>query len=125
MIDPDIQRLLDTTFKEAPIAGEPDVPALRAAAEDAPLRLGGAPEPLQSIHDATVQGRAGSIAVRVYRPQSDSALPLVLFAHGGGWVTGSLSSHDRLCRILANRLPAVVVAVDYRRAAIGELRQTG
>ena len=89
---------------------------LRAAAEDAPLRLGGEPEPLRSIHDAFVPGRGGSIAVRVYRPESTSFLPLVLFAHGGGWVTGSLRSHDKLCRILANRLRAIVVAVDYRRA---------
>ncbi len=114
MIDSDIQRLLDTVFNAA--AGEPDVAALRAAAEDAPLRLGGAPEPMRSIHDVLVPGRAGSMPVRVYRPESPSFLPLVLFAHGGGWVTGSLSSHDKLCRILANRLRAVVVAVDYRRA---------
>jgi len=39
-----------------------------------------------------------------------------LFAHGGGWVVGSLDSHDRLCRILANRLGAVLVATDYRLA---------
>lgn len=40
----------------------------------------------------------------------------MLFAHGGGWVTGSLESHDKLCRKLANRLGGVVVAVEYRRA---------
>ena len=40
----------------------------------------------------------------------------MLFAHGGGWVTGSLDSHDRLCRILARSLAAVLVAVDYRCA---------
>src|SRR5437667_2330165 len=40
----------------------------------------------------------------------------MLYAHGGGWVTGSLDSHDKLCRILANRLSAVIVAVGYRRA---------
>lgn len=116
MIDADIQLLLDTVFKVAPTTDEPDVAALRAAAEDAPRRLGGKPESLSRVHDASVQGRAGPIAVRVYRPQPTSELPLVVFAHGGGWVTGSLSSHDKLCRIAANRLPAVVVAVDYRRA---------
>jgi acetyl esterase len=40
----------------------------------------------------------------------------VLFAHGGGWVTGSRDSRDRLCRMLANGIGAVVCAVDYRRA---------
>jgi acetyl esterase len=54
--------------------------------------------------------------VRIYRPASSAPLPLTLFAHGGGWVTGSLDSHDKLCRILANALASTLVAVDYRLA---------
>lgn len=55
--------------------------------------------------------------VRVYRPE-DSAqpAPAVLFFHGGGWVIGDLESHDGLCRYLAAKAGAVVVAVDYRLA---------
>jgi acetyl esterase len=39
-----------------------------------------------------------------------------VFFHGGGWVIGSLESHDNLCRALANRAQAIVIAVDYRLA---------
>lgn len=116
MLDPDIRRLLDTVFAVAPGAGAPDVAQLRAAAEEAPKLLGGAPQALASVQDASLPGPAGSIAVRCYRPAAASLLPLVLYAHGGGWVTGSLDSHDRVCRLLAQRLPAVLVAVDYRCA---------
>ena len=41
---------------------------------------------------------------------------MLLFAHGGGYVVGSLDSHDRICRLLAERSGAAVLAVDYRLA---------
>ncbi|MGH8799044.1 MAG: alpha/beta hydrolase [Casimicrobiaceae bacterium] len=116
MLDPDIQRLLDTIFDRPAGAPAPDIAQLRATAEEHPVLLGGEPEPVASIVDAHATGESGALPVRVYRPAATDALPLVVYAHGGGWVTGSLDSHDRLCRILANRLRAVVVAVDYRCA---------
>jgi acetyl esterase/lipase len=116
MVDSSIQRLLDTVFNLPPRPGPPDIARLRAAALAAPLLLGGEPEPVTSVRDADVQAAHGTIGIRIYRPSSTQALPLMVYAHGGGWVTGSLDSHDRLCRILANRLAAVVVAVDYRCA---------
>ena len=120
MVDPDIQRLLDTVFDVPAPHAMPDVATLRAAAETAPALLGGAPQEVYSVCDYHVdyhaKGEARSTPLRVYRPRAGARLPLVLYAHGGGWVTGSLDSHDRLCRILANRLSAAIVAVDYRRA---------
>ncbi|TMH59526.1 MAG: alpha/beta hydrolase [Betaproteobacteria bacterium] len=116
MLDPDIRRLLDTLFNLPAPPGPPDVERLRAAAEAAPKVLGGPAEDLASIRDTTAPGRAGPVPVRIYRPTSPAPPPLMLYAHGGGWVTGSLDSHDKLCRILANRLGSVIVAVDYRLA---------
>lgn len=116
MLDPDIQRLLDTVFNIPVGAEAPDIAQLRAAAEDAPIRLGGEPEPVPSITDAIAPGESHPVPVRVYRPAAAEPLPLIVYGHGGGWVTGSLESHDRLCRILANRLRVVLVSVDYRCA---------
>jgi len=115
MIDPDVRRLLDTLFR-VPAPAVPDIAALRAAAEVAPKLLGGAPEAVDAVRDARVPGAARTVPVRIYRPASSAPRPLALFAHGGGWVTGSLDSHDRLCRILANALSSVMVAVDYALA---------
>jgi acetyl esterase len=116
MLDPDIRRLLDTVFDVPPGSAAPSIAQLRAAAEEAPKLLGGEPEVVASIRDLDAPGSAGAVPVRVYRPESPAPLPLVLFAHGGGWAVGSLDSHDKLCRILANRLGAVLVAVGYRLA---------
>jgi acetyl esterase len=112
MLDPDIARLLATVFA-APPPDTPDVRALREAAEAAPRLLGGPPEPVAECRDLAIEGGArGRIGLRIYRAASAPA-PALLYAHGGGWVTGSLDSHDRLCRQLANRVQAIVVAVDY------------
>jgi len=116
MLDPDIRLLLDTVFAVPPSSVGPDIALLRAAAEEAPKRLGGDVQPVASIDEVTAPGPAGEVPLRVYRPSASQPLPCVLYAHGGGWVTGSLDSHDRLCRLLASRLPAVLVAVNYRCA---------
>jgi acetyl esterase len=105
--------LLATVFNVPAESGAPDVARLRAGDEEAPKLLGGEAEPVASTRDLYAPG---PVAVRVYRPESRTPLALVLYAHGGGWVTGSLDSHDKLCRMLANRLGAVLVAVDYRLA---------
>src|SRR5919109_4991165 len=115
MLDSDIRRVLDR-FSRTPSPYPPDIGALRAAAEEAPRIFGGAPEAVYAVDDLRAPGSAGPIPIRAYRPRSSARLPLFVFAHGGGWVAGSLDSHDRLCRILANRLDAVLVAVDYRLA---------
>jgi len=52
--------------------------------------------------------------VRVYRPAGDAAKPVIVYYHGGGWVLGSLETHDGTCRRLADGADAVVVSVDYR-----------
>jgi len=116
MLDPDIRRLLETVFNAPPDSRPPDIGELRAAAEEAPRLLGGTPEVVYSVEDLRAPGPAGALPVRAYRPHAPGPLPLFLFAHGGGWVVGSLDSHDKLCRILANRLRTVVAAVDYRLA---------
>lgn len=116
MLDPDIRQLLDTVFNAPPPAGAPDVAALRAGAVNVAALLGGDPEPVAWVRNDHAPADHGAVALRIYRPTAKGPLPLLLYAHGGGWVTGNLDSHDRLCRILANRLAAVVVAVDYRCA---------
>jgi len=68
------------------------------------------------IHDRRIPGPAGEIPVRLYRPRSGEALPLLVFLHGGGFVVCDLDTHDPLCRLLANTVGCAVLSVDYRLA---------
>ena len=54
----------------------------------------------------------------IYSPlgQPQRVLPGLVFFHGGGWVAGSLESHDGFCRRLTNESGCRVIAVDYRLA---------
>ncbi len=65
----------------------------------------------------TVDRDADGVPARVYVPREiDSPSPALVFFHGGGWVVGSIESHDLVCRALAGRAGLVVVSVDYRLA---------
>jgi len=72
--------------------------------------------PVHDVADRTIPGPAGEIPVRVFRPSAAIGLPLLLWFHGGGWVTGNLDTHDQLGRLLCDAAGAVVVSVDYRLA---------
>jgi acetyl esterase len=75
------------------------------------------PAPVRAVADQTVPSSAGDIAVRIYWPAASSGpVPVVVFAHGGGFVFCDLDSHDELCRAMTNGIGAVVVSVDYRPA---------
>ncbi len=67
--------------------------------------------------DITVAGAEGDLPARVYRPRrSAGELPLVVFYHGGGWMTGDLDSYDWVTSHVAARADVVVVSVAYRLA---------
>ena len=70
---------------------------------------------LHAVHDSTVPGPAGDIAIRIYRPHSGPA-PVHVHFHGGGWVLGNLVTHDADCREICAASGCIVVAVDYRLA---------
>ncbi len=71
---------------------------------------------LPSVSDRAIPGPGGEIPIRVYRPEGAGTLPVLVFFHGGGWVIGSLDTHDPSCRTLARDAGCVVVSVDYRLA---------
>lgn len=69
------------------------------------------------VWEQRLPGAPAWLRVRVYRPASrHEGNPGVVYFHGGGFVMGSLDSHDELCRTLALDAGATVVAVHYRRA---------
>lgn len=69
-------------------------------------------EQVHEIRDVS----AGGVPSRLYRPNANTDLGLLVYYHGGGWVIGGLDSHDAVCRSLANRMGHAVLSVDYRLA---------
>ena len=62
--------------------------------------------------------RAGDVPVRLYTPHAaePGPGPLLVYYHGGGWVQGSIATHDATCRLLAHRSGVRILSVDYRLA---------
>jgi acetyl esterase len=76
-------------------------------------------EPIHRTEDRRIPGPGSDIPIRIYTPHEPrpaEKLPVLLWYHGGGFVIGSLESHDSACRMLANRADCIVVSVDYRLA---------
>jgi len=93
----------------APSVTNPTVAQMREASIAITRFAGPGPELAQ------VEARAvGGVPCRVYRPLIDTALPTVVFLHGGGWVGGNLDTHDTACRMIAAQSGWNLVAVDYR-----------
>lgn len=69
------------------------------------------------VQSLEVAGGAGKRPARCYTPRNcPTPAPALLFYHGGGFVVGSLDSHDGICRALAEQAHCLVVSVDYRLA---------
>lgn len=71
---------------------------------------------LARVVDITLPGAGGAcLPARLYAPSTE-VLPVMLYLHGGGFTIGNLETHDSLCRQLALRSGAAVIALDYRLA---------
>ncbi len=69
------------------------------------------------VENRTISGPGdGQLGLRLYRGPATSAAPLVIYAHGGGFVTGNLDTDHAHCLRLARDAGCLVVSVDYRLA---------
>lgn len=57
--------------------------------------------------------RGRRMQVRLHRPRSEAPLPVLVYFHGGGWVWGSIDTHDRLMRSYAAAAGCAVLGPDY------------
>src|SRR4051794_40559840 len=115
VLEPAAQRIADAT-SQPPFLYElaPDV--ARKVLDD--LQAGPIDKPDVAEQWITVPAAVGDVRVRIVKPVDveETALPTVLFVHGGGWVLGNAGTHDRLVRELAVGARAGVVFVEYDRS---------
>src|ERR1700678_4048567 len=59
-----------------------------------------------------------ALAGRLYTPpRSAETLPVLVYLHGGGWVAGSVATHDPFCRLLSEAAGVIIASVEHRLAA--------
>ena len=75
-----------------------------------------APPSIKKVENRIANVGGAKLPVRIYTPEGNGPLPILVFFHGGGWVIGDLDTHDGPCRALANGVGCVVISVDYRLA---------
>jgi acetyl esterase len=60
---------------------------------------------------------APGLAARLYLPPSvGTQLPVLVYQHGGGWVAGSVATHDPFCRLLSQAAGVIILSVEFRPA---------
>jgi acetyl esterase len=122
-VDPQTQAILDVIAslgQNGLVAG-----SAKEAREGFEMFASGAADPatlpeVAEVSDGEVPGPAGRLRVRIYRPRttrsSASSVPTIAFFHGGGFVVGSINTHDSQARLLCRDTESVVVSVEYRLA---------
>jgi acetyl esterase len=71
---------------------------------------------VSEVVDTEYPGPAGPQKVRIYIPETQKPLPVVVYFHGGGFIAGDLGVAEEPNRALANDAGVIVVAATYRLA---------
>lgn len=78
--------------------------------------MSGEGDAVADVSDRKIPGPGGDIPLRIYTPEGEPPFPVLVYFHGGGWVIGSIDTHDPICRTLANAAGCITVSVEYRLA---------
>lgn len=116
-LEPETQNFIDALA----VTGGADflmLPPAEARTELTRMQSGQIGKPGARIEDMLLPvGPNGSVRVRSVRAGTgNEALPVILYFHGGGWIAGDVTTHDRLIRELSAGTGAAVVFVDFDRA---------
>jgi acetyl esterase/lipase len=97
-------------------SGPPSVAQLRAAADA--LAQFVAPAERVARRDSELTLDRAVLPMRSYAPEAlgDALAPGLIYFHGGGWISGSIASHDGICALLASEGQCRVLSVGYRLA---------
>ncbi|MFQ3200157.1 MAG: cation diffusion facilitator CzcD-associated flavoprotein CzcO/acetyl esterase/lipase [Zhongshania sp.] len=116
-LKPDVQELLSIMAElTLPPLETMGIEGARAFMEASEANMPPGPD-VGEIIDGELPGADGTpLAYRLYRPATVGPHPMVAYYHGGGWVVGSATSDDPLCRYLCVESDSIIVSVNYRHA---------
>jgi acetyl esterase len=87
---------------------------VRAAQDRAGAFLGEGSVPLKDERDLQLPGSHGQVPCRLYMPDGVERPPLIIYAHGGGFMQGSIPSWDHFLRDLVRQSGVAALSVDYK-----------
>lgn len=108
-------RLLNA-MPDADFSKTDDLARSREQIDHEAVLFGGSPLPMATVEEIVIPGPGGQVPARRYVARDGDQQRLLVFFHGGGWVLGSLDSHDATCRFLAHHAGVSVLSVGYRLA---------
>ncbi|MBL8672958.1 MAG: alpha/beta hydrolase [Alphaproteobacteria bacterium] len=116
-LDPPLERFAPkiVTFFPKPIP-ELTPQEFRSIVETAAKRSNPFHPPGVTAEDLTADLPGAAIPVRIYRPKGDRPHPAILWLHGGGFVAGSIVTHDPVCAGICASASCTVIAANYRLA---------
>ena len=82
----------------------PNIDAVRKRANSLILYAGEKAQ-IASVRDLSVKLKHRDVKVRLYHPDPTQNLPIIIYSHGGGFVSGSIDAFDGPCRALAKNHP--------------------
>lgn len=114
------------------IAGQPDPPATDDLPPEevdkllrhlAASRARDAQKPTSGERYTFAREGLPGVAAILYRPKAATGgpLPVVFNLHGGAWIGGDAILMESFCQLLADRLPALVVNLNYTKADVQPL----
>jgi len=118
-IDPEMVaagKLLQSRGLVAPDRTQASLSEVRAAVDRIGAFLGEGSIPLRHERDLSLPGPQGQVPCRLYLPDGVERPQLLIYAHGGGFVQGSLPSWDAMLRGLVRQSSVAALSVDYRLA---------
>jgi acetyl esterase len=116
-IDPELLAagaLLQRNGLVAPDRTQAPLSEVRAAQDRIGAFLGEGSVPLRHERDLTLPGPHGQVPCRLYLPDDAERPPLLVYAHGGGFMQGSLPSWDAMLRELVRQSGIAALSVDYK-----------
>src|ERR1700757_1802687 len=116
-IDPELVaagQLLQSRGLVAPDRTQASLAEVRAATDRIGAFLGEGSIPLEREQDLALPGPHGQVPCRLYLPDGAEKPPLIIYAHGGGFMQGSIPSWDAMLRALVRQSGVAALSVDYR-----------
>jgi acetyl esterase len=117
-LDPQVRDFLERLeAANLPPIQEQTVAEARAQMDLSTHFLGPLPK-VAKVEDRTIPGPGGALRARIITPDGAGTgpRPILVYFHGGGWVLGSIETHEAIGRAVANASGVTVVSIDYRRA---------